>query len=70
MQYLDVADLRDGDIESFALPKRSVTLRKWGSGVAAVHGLGGVRLYAASSDLEAHIRVVGVSRDVAFGGEY
>ena len=64
LQRLDGID--STQIRSVTLPKRSSGVRLWPGGVAVIHGLGGVRLYADEGGDEAkHIRVVGVSRDVA-----
>jgi hypothetical protein len=71
MEYLKTEELGSGDPVSIALDRRSVALRNWDGGVAAIHGLGGVQLYSQSFSLKVpRLRVVGVSRDVAIRGEH
>jgi hypothetical protein len=69
LQRLDVRPDALHRLTSVVLPRRGLALRPWPGGVSVTNGLGGVDLYDGQSlQLVGRIRVVGVSRDVAFSG--
>lgn len=52
------------------LPRRGIALRPWPGGLAVANGYAGIDLYnSTAEEWVGRIRLVGVSRDVAFNGE-